>query len=125
FVRGRPQPPWPRLRQLSLEGCGIGDLGLRALVNSPDHPALADLDLSHNEISDHGVRLLVASPLWPRLKRLVLGGNPISNEGAQGRARPARTRRLEYLTLRSPRIPPAGPLILLQKYPASTKLDLF
>ncbi|HJZ56469.1 MAG TPA: TIGR02996 domain-containing protein [Gemmataceae bacterium] len=107
---------WSRLRTLNLEGCGIGDLALRGIAESPRYPVLTDLDLSGNEISDDGVRLLTESPLWPRLKKLVLGRNPISDIAAQTLAGAAGTSQLDYLDLRWTAIGPGGHPVLLPKY---------
>jgi uncharacterized protein (TIGR02996 family) len=107
---------WSRLRELNLGGCGIGDLGLRGIAESPRYPVLTKLDLSGNEISDDGVRLLVDSPLWPRLRKLVLRGNPLSDVAAELLADAAGTSRLEELDLRFTAIGSNGHGPLLRKF---------
>lgn len=111
-----------RLRQLSFEGCYIGNVVFEFLSNQAVYPALTHLDLSWNEISDEGVQSLVRSPLRPRLKYLVLGGNPISDEGAFALADAPPTA-LEYLNLGSTGIGQAGQLRLLRR--KGWKVDLF
>jgi uncharacterized protein (TIGR02996 family) len=117
------QGPFPRLRDLSLAGRGIGDGGIAGLIQSGDFPALTNLNLSGNEISDEGVRLLVGSPLWPRLRRLDLGANPISDEGAELLVGAAGTSRLEHLNLRYTDITHDARPRLLHSY--GGRIDLF
>ena len=114
---------YPRLRDLSLEGCDMGDEGLRWLADvGGAFPALTRLDLSGNEISDTGVLSLVNSPLWPRLTYLVLGANPISDEGARTLADAPPTA-LANLNVRFTGIGPAGQHLLLRR--KGWKVDLF
>lgn len=111
--------PWRRLRKLGLQYCGIGDVGLAAVVGGPGFdafPALTDLDLSTNDITDTGVRLLVASPLWPRLDKVFLVGNPLGSDTPGLLAAAATTSRLTFLDLRHANIGADAHPLLLRNY---------
>jgi hypothetical protein len=119
------QQDWPRLRELNVGGCDLGDAGLQALAQRGHFPALTKLDLTGNEISDEGLRHLVNSPLWARLEELILDANPISDEGAAILANAAAVSRLEYLNLKRTGITSDGHRVLFRGFPRRTKLDLF
>lgn len=119
------QQEWPRLQELNLGGCDLGDVGLQTLVQRGYFPSLTKLDLTGNEISDEGLRHLVHSPLWARLEELVLDANPISDEGAAILANAAAASRLEYLNLKRTGITSDGHRVLFRGFPRRTKLDLF
>jgi len=108
--------PWPRLRELDVSRCGIGDWGLYVIVgnNQFDYfPSLTDLDVTGNDIRDEGIRMLVRSPGWPRLRKLVLAHNPLGLEAPNFLAAGAATSRLEFLDMRhSNTRPDARPLLL-------------
>jgi uncharacterized protein (TIGR02996 family) len=111
-----------RLEALDLEGCRLGDDGIRLLAFA-DLPALEELDLSGNHITDEGVAELVGFPVVRRLRRLILGGNPITDQGAFEIAdRLGRHGRLEYLNLRFTPIGGEGQQALLAR---PWKVDLF
>jgi hypothetical protein len=114
--------PWDGLHELNMEGCQIGDDGLRRLARSEAIPQLVRLDVSGNEISDEGVKSLVVSPLWPRLRSLVLGANPISDEGAFALADAPPTA-IEYLNLKYTGLTRHGQQKLLRR--KGWKVDLF
>ena len=114
--------PYPRLWELDLANCLVGDECFGFLTGSPNFPALTHLDVSNNELSDEGVLALVNSPLWPRLKYLVLGANPISDEGAFALADAPATA-VAYLNLKRTGIVLAGQQRLLRR--KGWKVDLF
>jgi uncharacterized protein (TIGR02996 family) len=73
---------WPRLVELDLSGCRLGDANFAALVQANSLPVLADLDISANDLSHAAVTALLDSSLPLRLRRLILGGNPIGDDAA-------------------------------------------
>jgi uncharacterized protein (TIGR02996 family) len=112
-----------RLETLDLEGCQIGDAGVR-LLTATNLPSLVDLDLSYNDITDFGVADLLDWPLVRQLKRLVLGGNPITDQAAFEIAdRLGPRNQLETLNLRFTNIGPAGQNALLPRF--GGRVDLF
>jgi uncharacterized protein (TIGR02996 family) len=116
---------WPRLTELDLSGCHLGDVNTATLMRAHTFPALASLDLSANYLSDEVVGVLFDSGLAPQLKRLVLGGNPIDDAGAielAGRW-PGRPDRLENLNLRYTNIGTPGRQALLARF--GGRLELF
>ena len=119
------QQEWPRLQELSLGGCEVGDTEVQTLVQGGHFPVLTKLDLTGNEISDEGVQHLVNSPLWAQLEELVLDANPISDEGAATLANAAAAARLEHLNLKRTGITSDGHRVLFRRFPKQTKLTLF
>lgn len=113
---------WDGLRELNLEWCQAGDLGVAEIINYGRLPALTRLDLSGNAVGDAGVRALVTSPLWPQLRTLVLGANPISDEGAAALADAPPTA-LEYLNMKYTGLTRVGQQRLLRR--KGWKVDLF
>jgi uncharacterized protein (TIGR02996 family) len=118
--------PWDRLKELSLEGCQIGDDGLRRLGASESLGLLGDLDLSNNDVTDAGVVHLLDSPFPRQLRRLILGGNPIGDQGAielADRWPKGAADKLEYLNLRFTNIGTPGRQALLARF--GGRIDLF
>lgn len=112
-----------RLEVLDLEGCHIGDFGVR-LLTLAHLPALVELDLSGNNVTDFGVAELLDWPAVRLLRRLVLGGNPIGDQGAFEIAdRLGPHNRIENLNLRFTDISHAGQNALLPRF--GGRLDLF
>lgn len=58
---------------------GLGDAGLRTLVNSPYLHKLAILHLAFNDIGLEGVEALAGSKQLPRLRYVTLGNNPVDD----------------------------------------------
>jgi uncharacterized protein (TIGR02996 family) len=87
--RGRELEPlqfhpltWPRLTELDLSGCHLGDFNTTRLLRPDSFPVLTDLDLSANFLSDDAVTTLLDTALPRQLTRLVLGGNPLTDGAA-------------------------------------------
>jgi uncharacterized protein (TIGR02996 family) len=117
---------WPRLAELDLSGCQLGDYCAGNLLSESYFPALTDLDLSANDLTDRAVESLLLFGLPRRLKRLVLGGNLISDDGAEALASGwpvGEDDRLEHLNLRFTHIGPAGQSALLRRF--GGRVDLF
>jgi uncharacterized protein (TIGR02996 family) len=75
---------WPRLDELDISGCRLGNENVAVLLQRGGFPALVDLDLSGNDLTDAAVwPLLFGSGLARQLTRLILGGNPITDFGAR------------------------------------------
>ena len=111
--------PWPRLDELDLSGCRLGDMMAASLLRAKTFPALADLDVSANGLTDVVVTSLLDSGLASQLKRLILGGNAISDEGAIELAErwPAGDQdRLEIINLRRTNIWQPGQQALLARF---------
>jgi uncharacterized protein (TIGR02996 family) len=82
------------LTRLHLSFTGIGNVGARALADSPHLPNLRFLDLGFNDIGSPGALALVGSPHRKGLVYLGLRGNPLTRgvrqdlaEEAGGRVR--------------------------------------
>jgi Leucine-rich repeat (LRR) protein len=121
----RPQD-WPRLEELDVTFCWLGDVATAALLRESSLPALVSLDLSSNELSDAVVDSLLDTSLPRQLKRLVLGGNDITDVGALALAHRWPTGdndRLENLNLRFTHIGQAGQAALLRRF--GGRVDLF
>jgi uncharacterized protein (TIGR02996 family) len=65
---------WPRLRWLSLNGCGLDDLTLPGLMRPGAFPALEALDLAFSDVHLDALRALLVSGAFPRLRVLGIGG---------------------------------------------------
>lgn len=116
---------WPRLEELDLSGCLLGDQGVNVLLTWSTYPALISLDLSGNLLSDLVVDTLLTSTLPLHLKRLVLGGNDITEVGAMALAERWPTGeddRLENLNLRFTQIGQAGQAALLRRFGGRVEL---
>jgi uncharacterized protein (TIGR02996 family) len=74
---------WRHLHSLYLGQCGIGDIGLQALSESPVLGAVTTLWLYENRIGDAGAMALAKSPYLINLKDLDLRGNRIGKEARQ------------------------------------------
>ncbi len=117
---------WPRLEQLDISGCRLGNANAAALLRTESFPVLTDIDLSGNELTDFGVTFLLDSGLPRQLKRLILGGNPITDQGAIALVQrwPKRDAdKLEHLNLKFTDIGVAGQQALLTRF--GGKVDLF
>ena len=117
---------WPRLDELDISGCHLGDASATALLTRSSFPIVADLDISGNDLTDAAVDSLLASGLPRQLKRLVLGGNDITDVGAMALASRWPTGaddRLENLNLRFTHIGQAGQAALLRRF--GGRVDLF
>jgi uncharacterized protein (TIGR02996 family) len=117
---------WPRLEELDISGCRLGDTLFALLAVPGILPVLADLDASVNDLTDAGVIALLGTPLPRQLKRLVLGGNPIGDQGAielADRWPRGGSDRLEHLNLRFTNIGPPGQQALLARF--GGRVDLF
>lgn len=126
----RPSEPyplvWPRLAELDLSGCGLGDEYAASVLQPTAFPVLAELDLSANALTDTGVSNLLATVLPRQLKRLILSGNDITDVGAIALAERWPTGdadRLETLNLRFTQIGQAGQAALLRRF--GGRVDLF
>jgi uncharacterized protein (TIGR02996 family) len=118
--------PWDRLREMNLEGCQVGDEGLRRLIVSESLSRVSDLDLSGNDLTHAGVTALLDSVLPRQLRRLILGGNPLTNAAAIELAERWPTGaddKLEYLNLRFTGIGQPGQQALLRRF--GGRIDLF
>jgi hypothetical protein len=73
---------------LDLQGNGIGDAGVRALVDSPGGANLTRLDLPANLVGPDGA--LVNSPHLTRLVELNVWGCPVRRGTKAGKALRAR-----------------------------------
>jgi hypothetical protein len=117
---------WPRLDELDISGCRLGDLYTTDLFRRSSFPVLSNLDLSGNDLTDAAVDSLLDSALPRQLKRLILGGNDITDAGALALAAqwPTGTNdRLENLNLRFAHIGQAGQRALLERF--GGRVDLF
>jgi uncharacterized protein (TIGR02996 family) len=130
YTESRVRPPepggWPRLAELDLSGCRMGDRLCAAVLRADLLPLVADLDLSVNELTDAAIDSLLASGLPRQLKRLILGGNPLSDDAAIALASRWPTGegdRLEHLNLRFTTIGAAGQAALLRRF--GGRVDLF
>lgn len=74
-------PNLPSLTHLQFRLSGMGDAGVRALVESGLIGRLSVLDLSLGCITDEGARMLAGCPAMRRLERLDLTGNSLSPTG--------------------------------------------
>ena len=70
----------PALTSLSLESCGVGDEGVRALVKAP---ALKWLELADNGITADGAAVLASWLSQDPARRVRLSRNPIGARGAR------------------------------------------
>jgi uncharacterized protein (TIGR02996 family) len=70
----------PRLRDLSLRHCRLGDDGCIALARSPGCAELEFLNLRSNQIGRRGFEALASSPYLTKLKRLNLNNNEMDAE---------------------------------------------
>ena len=59
----------------------VGDLGLKALAESPYIKGLEVLKIWKNEIGDDSLEILVASPNFKLLKTLMLNDNMVTPMG--------------------------------------------
>jgi uncharacterized protein (TIGR02996 family) len=117
---------WPRLEELDVSGCRLGDRNAVALLTPSSFPVLTDLDISANELTDLAVDALLDSGVLWRLKRLILGGNPITDAGAIALAQRWPTGdddRLETLNLRFTNVGQPGHQALLRRF--GGRVDLF
>jgi uncharacterized protein (TIGR02996 family) len=117
---------WPRLNELDVSGCRLGNDNAIALLRIETFPALYDLDLSGNDLTDAAVMPLLRSGLPRQLKRLILGGNPITDFGARLLAEQWPTGaddRLEHLNLKFTAIGQPGQQALLRRF--GGRIDLF
>jgi uncharacterized protein (TIGR02996 family) len=117
---------WPRLAELDLSGCQLGDYCAGNLLSKTYFPALTGLDLSANDLTDQVVESLLFFGLPRQLRRLILGGNLISDDGAEALANGWPTGaddRLEHLNLRFTNIGQAGQSALLRRF--GGRVDLF
>jgi len=68
----------PRLRELNLWHCEVGDDGVRRIADSPSSARLTKLTLANNAISDEGAQALLRSPHLGGITRLEILGNALS-----------------------------------------------
>ncbi len=71
---------YPLLEHLDLARQEIGDVGLRALCESPGFPRLRGVDLRNNNITDASAAVLSGSGFLVKVRGLDLSENPISRE---------------------------------------------
>jgi uncharacterized protein (TIGR02996 family) len=117
---------WPRLTDLDLSGCHLGDANTARLLRADLFPALERLDISANYLTDELVSTLLASGLPRRLKRLILGGNPLTDHVARelvNRWPTGEDDVLETLNLRFTNIGTPGRQALLARF--GGRVDLF
>ncbi len=69
----------PRLRDLDLWRCQIGDAGAHLIAGSPASSRLTKLTLSYNDLTDAGAQALLESPHLGAITRLEVLGNPFSD----------------------------------------------
>jgi uncharacterized protein (TIGR02996 family) len=72
------------LRTLRLDWNPLGDEGIQELVHSPYFDNLQELDLSHTDAGEVGLRAIHDSPLSKQLRRLTLLGLPRSGRTTPG-----------------------------------------
>ncbi|MCA9696692.1 MAG: hypothetical protein KC431_04125 [Myxococcales bacterium] len=89
----------PRLRDLDLRYCALGDAGAMALAQNPTLCALRVLRLQSNGIGPRGVEALAKAPALLALEELDLRGNPIGSDGAKALADAPQLATLERLYL--------------------------
>ena len=84
----------PRLRELWLDGCGLGDAGMQSLFRGLGRGAAPSLhDLSFNRFGPAGAEALAAAlrrGAMPNIEFLSLGGSPIGSQGVTALAAPLR-----------------------------------
>ena len=68
---------------LNLRGNGLGNKGLRLLIEDEKWFQIKSLDLSNNQITKEGAKYLGINPSWPELRRLNLSGNKLTSRGIQ------------------------------------------
>jgi uncharacterized protein (TIGR02996 family) len=110
---------WPRLDELDISGCRLGDVNIMPALRHFWFPALTDLDLSANDVTDDGVGSFLSTRLQFQLKRLILGGNPITDAGARLLVEQWPTGaddRLEHLNLRFTNIGTPGHQALIARF---------
>ena len=99
---------WPNLRELSLWGSKLRDIGLERLAVAPPPADLRYLNLTDSGLSSSGVAELARSPLLANVRQLGLDANLIGNSGAEALAGSSFVGRLLELVLRQAEIGPAG-----------------
>ncbi len=117
---------WPRVEELDISGCRLGDLNADKLIRYETFPTLTNLDLSENELTDTSVTTLLNSGLAAQLGRLIFGGNPIGDDGAvilAERWPTGAADKLEHLNMRLTNIGPRGQQALLNRF--GGRVDLF
>jgi Ran GTPase-activating protein (RanGAP) involved in mRNA processing and transport len=92
-------PHWTNLAGLNLDGCQIGDEGVRHLAGSPGMANLTSLGLHFAMVGVDGVRALAASPYLRNLRVLDLGGNALTDEAAEALAASPHLGQLRKLVL--------------------------
>ncbi|MFD9698722.1 leucine-rich repeat domain-containing protein [Lentzea sp. NPDC059081] len=96
-VGGLPSVPWPTLRSVRLDNCGLGDDDLTSLP--PEAPLLESISLAHNDIRSDGARTLARWPVLPQLWEMCLHDNVIGDDGLVDLARSRAAQRLLELDL--------------------------
>lgn len=110
----------PKLGELVLQGCGLGDPEARELASLL--PALTSLRLAENNLGPSGVKWLAARP--SDLRSLDLRGSPILAAGAHALLAGPHLRGLTSLDLTGCQIGDTGVESLVQRGPAYTSLRL-
>ncbi len=100
----------PRLVELPLSGCQIGDSGIQALAESRLANQLAKLEFANTTMTDAGLIAIVNSPLMERLKRprLNLNMNRIVDAGLIALAQSEQLLNFTELSLRENHIGDKG-----------------
>jgi len=115
-----------RLRELSLEGLEIDDVGMRQLVYARVFSRLQQLSLASNRLTDAGVALIAKSPYLVNLRVLDLreqGGEGIGSDGHVALADSAGLSKLRELRLAGSAIEDRG-LIALSKTRTLGRLEV-
>lgn len=84
-----------RLTRVILQGCGIADEQLQAML--PDLAALEELGLAHNRT--HAVAIVSLIEACPRLRRLDVSSNSFDEDGARALLSSAAVAQLDWLEL--------------------------
>lgn len=103
----------PALRSLSLEDCGVGEIGAQALARTKWLGALESLDLAENELGPGGVEALAFARSAGRLERLGLARTAMGDRGALMLATAPRLVTLKALDVAGNRIGALGAQALL------------
>jgi len=103
------------LRELSIEGGGIGDDGAMALAGAPALSALLALELADNGLGPEGLAALARAALSGGLERLDVSQNPIGDEGVAELLLDREFASVRALSLSGCRVTSAGAALLARE----------
>ena len=104
---------WPRLEELEVVRCGLGNAGLGELV-SGKHSRLRTLRMDYNNVTSAGALALAASPVLASLTKLDISNNKIGDTGVAALVGSPKARNLRELDVSECKIGPAGIIVIAQ-----------